>query len=73
MNEYIVKYLKNKIEETGVTYKNISRKTGIEYQRLMRIFNQNATISASELITLCNTLGIEPTVFYTAMNEQVAV
>ena len=73
MNEYIAKYLKGKIEETGVNYKNISIKTGIEYQRLMRIFNQNATISASELIALCNTLSIEPTVFYAAMKEQVAV
>lgn len=73
MNEYIANYLKGKIEETGVTYKNISKKTGIEYQRLMRIFNQNATISASELIALCNVLGIEPTVFYAAMQAQVAV
>ena len=73
MNEYIANYLKGKIEETGVAYKNISKKTGIEYQRLMRIFNQNATISASELIALCNVLGIEPTVFYAAMQAQVAV
>lgn len=42
MNEYIAKYLKNKINETGITYRNVSKKTGIEYQRLMRIFNQNA-------------------------------
>ena len=54
MNEYIAKYLKNKINETGITYRNVSKKTGIEYQRLMRIFNQNAVISASELIALCN-------------------
>ena len=47
MNEYIAKYLKNKINETGITYRNVSKKTGIEYQRLMRIFNQNAVISAS--------------------------
>lgn len=73
MNEYIAKYLKNKINETGITYRNVSKKTGIEYQRLMRIFNQNAVISASELITLCNVLGIEPTVFYSAMSQQAAV
>lgn len=73
MNEYIANYLKEKIGETGVTYKNISKKTGIEYQRLMRIFNQNATISASELIALCSVLSIEPTVFYPAMKELVAV
>lgn len=71
MNEYIAKYLKNKINETGITY--VSKKTGIEYQRLMRIFNQNAVISASELIALCNVLGIEPTVFYSAMSQQAAV
>ena len=28
---------------------------------------------AAELIALCNTLSIEPTVFYAAMKEQVAV
>lgn len=73
MNEYIAKYLKDKINETGITYRNVSKKTGIEYQRLMRIFNQNAVISASELIALCNVLGIDPTVFYSAMSQQAAV
>lgn len=73
MNEYIANYLKDKIGETGITYRNISKKTGIEYQRLMRIFNQNATISASELIALCNVLGIEPTVFYSVMSQPAAV
>ena len=29
MNEYIAKYLKNKINETGITYRNVSKKTGI--------------------------------------------
>lgn len=31
MNEYIAKYLKDKINETGITYRNVSKKTGIEY------------------------------------------
>ena len=73
MNEYIAKYLKDKISETGITYRNVSKKTGIEYQRLMSIFNQHAVISASELIALCNVLGIEPTVFYSAISQQAAV
>lgn len=73
MNEYIAKYLDQKIKEAGITYKNISKKTGINYQRLMRIFNQNATISASELIALCNVLDIEPTVFYETERELAVV
>lgn len=28
MNEYIAKYLKDKINETGITYRNVSKKTG---------------------------------------------
>ena len=53
MNEYIAKYLKDKISETGITYRNVSKKTGIEYQRLMRIFNQHAVISASDCSLQC--------------------
>ena len=54
MNEKIVRFLKNVIDNKGIKY--IS---GISYQRLMRIFNQNAIISGSELICLCKLLEVK--------------
>lgn len=59
MNEKIINFLKKIIKEKGVKYKFISEKSNIEYQRLMRIFNQNATISGSELINLSKILGVK--------------
>ncbi len=59
MNAKITQFLKSIIDRKGIKYKFISEKTGIEYQRLMRIFNQNATISGSELICLCRVLKVE--------------
>lgn len=59
MNETIIQYLKNTIREKGMTFIFISKKSGIEYQRLMRIFNQNAIISGAELLHLCKLLDID--------------
>lgn len=59
MNEKIIHFLKDNIDRQGMKYTFLSQKTGIDYQRLMRIFNQNATISGSELICLCKFLGIK--------------
>lgn len=59
MNEKIVYYLKQIISHRGVKYTFLSEKAGIEYQRLLRILNQNATISGSELICLCKVLEIK--------------
>ncbi len=59
MNAKIVDYLRDSIKEKGIKYKFISEKTNIEYQRLIRIFNQNAVISGSELICLCKVLNIQ--------------
>lgn len=58
MNEKIVVFIKNAILNKGIKYTFVSKNTGIEYQRLMRIFNQNAILSASELICLCKCLDI---------------
>lgn len=59
MNEKIIRFLKDNIDRQGMKYTFLSQKTGIDYQRLMRIFNQNAVISGSELICLCKFLGIK--------------
>lgn len=58
MNIKIINFLKDTITKKGIKYKFITKKTGINYQRLMRIFNQNAIISASELICICKLLEI---------------
>lgn len=62
MNEKIIQFLKNIINSKGIKYSFIAEKTGIDYQRLMRIFHQNATISGSELICLCRVLEIKQSV-----------
>lgn len=62
MNEKIVALIKNTVSNKGIKYTFLSKKTRIDYQRLMRIFNQNAIMSASELVCLCKCLeiGIDP-------------
>lgn len=57
-NARIVALLRQAINLQGIKYTFISEKTGIPYQRLMRLFHQNATISGSELLNLCKLLNI---------------
>ncbi len=59
MNVKIIQFLKDIIERKGIKYILVSEKSGIEYQRLMRIFDQNETISGSELICLSRALEVE--------------
>lgn len=59
MNALLIHFLKNIIRQRGMKYVFLSQKTGIEYRRLMQIFNQNATISGSELICLCRVLEVK--------------
>ncbi len=59
MNAKIIQFFKNIIERKGIKYTFVAEKSGIEYQRLMRIFHQNATISGSELICLSKVLEVE--------------
>lgn len=58
MNEKIIRFLKDTIRLRDMKYTFVSKAAGIEYQRLMRLFNQNAVISGSELICLCRVLGV---------------
>lgn len=58
MNQKIVTLIKKTINNKGVKYTYVSKVTGINYQRLMRIFNQNAIISGSELLCFCKCLDI---------------
>ena len=41
------------IREKGIKYSVLAERCGISYQRLMRIFHQNAAIRGSELLALC--------------------
>lgn len=59
MNAKIIQFFKNIIECKGINYAIVAEKSGIEYRRLMIIFDQNATISGSELICLSRGLGVE--------------
>lgn len=57
-NERIVAKIRSVVDDRGYKIVAISDKTGIDYQRLNRIFNQGATLSAVELMQLCLFLGI---------------
>lgn len=59
MNEEIVQILADEIHEKGIKIKFISDKTGIEYQRLMRILNQNANITGNELLKIGRLLDLD--------------
>lgn len=69
MNQKIINFLKNIITSKGIKYTFISERTKIKYQRLMRIFNQNAVISGSELITLCKFLEVNQSELMALLNE----
>lgn len=55
--------IKDIINERGIKLTKVSEATGIVYQRLNRLFNQHAMMSASELILLCDFLDINPRIF----------
>ena len=59
MNTKIIQFLKGVIKERGLKYAFISERTGIDYQRVIRIFSHNATLSGSELILLAKFLDLD--------------
>lgn len=58
MSDDLTSMLKARINEQGITYAFVSQKTGINYQRLMRLFNQGAIISGIELLKISKLLKI---------------
>lgn len=64
--ESINKKFKNLINEKGLKMTKVAELTGINYQRLNRLFNQNALMSATEFITLCSFLDVNPNGFLEA-------
>lgn len=57
-NESLVGKIKTVIVDSGYKLTAVSEKTGIEYQRLHRILNQGALLSAREFLLLCKFLDI---------------
>lgn len=65
----LVAVIKDIIKERGIKITKVSEETGINYQRLNRIFNQNASLLASEFLALCKYLCVDPEIF---MDERAA-
>ena len=62
-DDFINQTFKSIVASKGLKMTKVSEVTGIEYQRLNRIFNQNAVMAASELLVLCSFLEIDPREF----------
>lgn len=62
-DDFINQKFKSIVASKGLKMTKVSEVTGIEYQRLNRIFNQNAVMAASELLVLCSFLEIDPREF----------
>ena len=60
--------IRERIDENGLKLVYVSKQAGISYQRLNRIFNQGAQMSASELLALCSFLKINPNNFVNQMS-----
>ena len=65
MNPDINEKIKSIINDKGIKLTKVSLETGIEYQRLNRLFNQHAQMLATELLSFCIFLEIDPKVFAT--------
>lgn len=57
-NEVLVNIISNTIHEKGIKATHVAAQTGLGYQRLMRILNQRATMTATEMILLSKVLDI---------------
>ena len=72
-NAKIVEFLKLKISGRGMKYTFLAKQTGIEYQRLMRIFNQGALITGSELLVISRVLEVDQEELKKLAEEPVSV
>ena len=59
-NEEIVAMIKERVNDKGLKWLFVSRATSIPYQRINRIINQRATLSAVEFLHLCQLLDLDP-------------
>ena len=70
MNEIIVQFIKKTITSKGIKYAYLSNEAKIDYQRLMRIFNQNAVITGTELLKISKVLGISHDTLMSLIQEK---
>ncbi len=61
--EAIVKVIKASIQKNGRKIAFVADEANIERQRFYRIMNGGATLTATELIRVCNICGIDPNDF----------
>lgn len=55
--------IKEIIDNQGLKITKVASATGIDYQRLIRILNQDTQMLASEFIILCTFLRVDPNYF----------
>lgn len=51
--------IKNRVADTGISLSELSRRTGIPYNRVHRTIKGNARLMAEDFIAYCRTLKIE--------------
>lgn len=52
------------VNSRGIRYSKLAENAGIEYQRIIRIFNQGAIMTGTELLRLCYALDLDPNIVY---------
>lgn len=55
--------IRQSIDNKGMKLIFVADRTGIPYQRLNRVFNQDAQMTATELLLLCRLLELDPNDF----------
>ena len=60
----IICIMRQQIVNNGQSKRFVAERSNISYQRLQRIFNQGAVMSATEFLRLCKTLKLDPMLFY---------
>lgn len=58
MDRNMIDVFKNRISESGITKKHLSKITGIEYQHLSRILSNRIKMTASEMLVIAHALDI---------------
>lgn len=59
MSTGVTERLKVAIDNIGATYTSISQKTGIPVDRISKLFLNQRTMKADELILICNAINVD--------------
>lgn len=66
----VVETIEKEIRDRGMTYTFISKKTGININRLSGIFLRKRIMRTEELVTLCTFLNIDMNQFKQPVSDQ---